>query len=349
MTTSAAEFQRMADDGFSVSVVIPCYNHGDFVAGAIESVLSQPVRLEKIVVVDDGSTDQTPQVVRRFAPAVQYIRQDNAGASAARNRGVREVTSEWVGFLDADDRWLEGMLAAQLSVLAAHLRLDALISDFRVETPDGQAVNRADDRHQLGKTTVQWSRHMHPEVWIAEDRLVEGMLIDFLGAPCNSTYLVRRSVWESLGGLDEAYHTSEDLDLSLRFAKEGRRLGYLPVPTALRLAVPNSLCRDNPRVTKDRLRVLEGFARNYRLSKCEARIVRQETARCEIGLAWQARQQGQLARSRHYATRAIGYGLWRTGIRALLRTLPVLRRFRTTEAAFRQGEASGQTNADAKV
>src|SRR6476661_6221086 len=102
-----------------VSVVITTYNYERFIAAAIESVLGQTVRPDEIVVVDDGSTDGTAAVVARYAAqGVRYIRQANAGAGAARNRGIRETRGDLLAFLDADDRWRPDKLARQL----AHLR-----------------------------------------------------------------------------------------------------------------------------------------------------------------------------------------------------------------------------------
>jgi glycosyltransferase involved in cell wall biosynthesis len=89
-----------------VSVVIPAYNAASVLPRAIESVLGQTSRPEEVIVVDDGSTDNTAQVATQYGPSITYIRQDNAGASAARNRGIAEATGEWIAFLDSDDEWL---------------------------------------------------------------------------------------------------------------------------------------------------------------------------------------------------------------------------------------------------
>src|SRR5689334_1491177 len=90
-----------------VSAIITTYNYAQFIRGAIESVLQQTVCPAEIVVVDDGSTDNTAAIVARYAAAgVRYVYQENGGASAARNRGLRETQGELVAFLDGDDRWL---------------------------------------------------------------------------------------------------------------------------------------------------------------------------------------------------------------------------------------------------
>lgn len=91
--------------GISVSAVVPTYNRAHLVGRALESILSQTYPAEEIVVVDDGSTDGTEGVVRGFGERVRYVRQENSGGARARNRGVNESRSEWVGFLDSDDMW----------------------------------------------------------------------------------------------------------------------------------------------------------------------------------------------------------------------------------------------------
>src|SRR5688500_8177111 len=98
----------------SVSVVIPTYNYGRFIAHAIRSVLAQTRPADEIIIVDDGSTDDTTDAVKQFGENVKYVRQENAGVCAARNRGVRESTGDLIAFLDADDTWEPENLEKQL-------------------------------------------------------------------------------------------------------------------------------------------------------------------------------------------------------------------------------------------
>lgn len=95
------------------SVIIPCYNGAAFVGEAITSVLSQTAPPREVIVVDDGSTDDSADIAERFGPPVRVVRQANAGVAAARNCGVRESRSEWIAFLDADDAWEPTKLAEQ--------------------------------------------------------------------------------------------------------------------------------------------------------------------------------------------------------------------------------------------
>src|SRR5262245_39908172 len=102
----------------NVSVVIPSYNSAAYLPAAIDSVLAQTARDLEVIVVDDGSTDDTPDVVARYGPPVRGIRQANAGVAAARNRGIAEARGRYIAFLDADDTWEPVKLERQLGELS---------------------------------------------------------------------------------------------------------------------------------------------------------------------------------------------------------------------------------------
>lgn len=115
-----------------VSVIIPTYNRAHLVSEAIQSVMDQDIINcdFEIIVVDDGSTDETRQVVSGFRGKVQYIYQDNQGVGAARNRGIKEATGEWLAFLDSDDRWLPDKISLQFKVLELFPQYRAVYSNF---------------------------------------------------------------------------------------------------------------------------------------------------------------------------------------------------------------------------
>src|ERR1700722_8184872 len=97
-----------------ITVIIPTFNRRDFIADAVNSVLMQDINGLEVIVVDDGSTDDTVGVLKPYMRDIRYIFQDQRGASAARNRGVRESRGQLLAFLDSDDLWLPGKLKAQL-------------------------------------------------------------------------------------------------------------------------------------------------------------------------------------------------------------------------------------------
>ncbi len=101
-----------------LSAVIPTYNRSVHVLRAIDSVLAQTHPVDEVIVIDDGSTDQTAAAIQqRFGSRAKVIRQDNQGVSAARNRGVREASGEWIAFLDSDDTWLPTKIETQVKAL----------------------------------------------------------------------------------------------------------------------------------------------------------------------------------------------------------------------------------------
>ena len=115
-----------------VSVVIPTYNRARWLPDSVASVLAQTSSPAEVVVVDDGSTDETPAACRGFGDAVRFVRQGNAGAAAARNRGIREARGGWVAFQDSDDLWNPEKLEVQMAALARYPDAGWCISGFSV-------------------------------------------------------------------------------------------------------------------------------------------------------------------------------------------------------------------------
>jgi glycosyltransferase involved in cell wall biosynthesis len=103
----------------TVSVIVPTWNRADLIGETLRSVLAQSHRPAEVIVVDDGSTDATAEVVSAFAPAVRYLRKPNGGVASARNHGAREATGTWLAFVDSDDLWHPRKLELQVAALSA--------------------------------------------------------------------------------------------------------------------------------------------------------------------------------------------------------------------------------------
>ncbi len=124
-----------------VSVVIPTYNRGHTVCEAIESVLAQTFGDFEVIVVDDGSADDSAEKIAAIRDSrVRYIRQSNAGVSAARNRGVAEARGEIISFLDSDDLWKPEKLTHEVRFLEEHPEVPAVFGDIEVRFRDGVAI-----------------------------------------------------------------------------------------------------------------------------------------------------------------------------------------------------------------
>ena len=178
-----------------VSVVIPTYNRGWIVRDAIDSVLGQTYADFELIVVDDGSTDRTPQILDAYGDRLKVIRQANQGVSAARNRGIGDCSGPLIALLDSDDIWLPEKLAVQV--------------DFYKENPAALICQteeiwiRNDLRVNPGK------RHRKPSGMIFE-RSLDLCLVS------PSAVMVRRELFEKVGLFDESLPACEDYDLWLR-------------------------------------------------------------------------------------------------------------------------------------
>jgi len=146
----------------SVTVIVPTYNRAHFIGEAIDSILAQDIidcELE-IIVVDDGSKDNTEEVVRNYGAQVRYIRQENQGAGVARNRGIDEARGEWIAFLDSDDRWLPYKLSLQFKVLEHFPGINIIHSNFYTFDGNRIIIPRGLDYWVMslrGERTVDWS------------------------------------------------------------------------------------------------------------------------------------------------------------------------------------------------
>ena len=184
-----------------VAVLIACYNQSRFLADSIESALNQTVSPVEVIVVDDGSTDETAEVAARYQQ-IRYIHQHNQGLSAARNTGLRASMSHYLLFLDADDRLLPNAIADGLSCLHAHPHHAFAYGQFRYI--DG-----------VGKTLVETfpsstssTSNLYPELL---QRNVIAM---------HATVIYRRLALEEIGGFDGCLRACEDYDVYLRLTRE---------------------------------------------------------------------------------------------------------------------------------
>jgi glycosyltransferase involved in cell wall biosynthesis len=201
--------EAAANESPLVSVVMAAYNAEEYVGAALESIYAQGYEPLEVVVVDDGSTDRTGEIVRSF-PDVRYVHQENAGPASARNRAFAEARGEFVAVLDSDDLMAPGRIGSQAAYLRAHSDVGAV----------------------LGR-----------QEWIdAPDSLPRDVVYgDPNGIPVGGAAMFRRSVLERLGGYDSSFVQGEDTDLLIRMRELGIRHEILPEVVLIRRYRPTSL------------------------------------------------------------------------------------------------------------
>ncbi|HRW06591.1 MAG TPA: glycosyltransferase [Caldilineaceae bacterium] len=207
-----------------ISVVIPTYNHERFLVDALDSVLSQSYPYIEIIVVDDGSTDNTPAVMTRYGNRVRYIRQENRGLSGARNTGIQASQGEYIALLDADDFWENNYLREVHAALVADSGLGAVHTGMRFVDAEGNP------QAQPGTATVP------------ADQMYERLLDGEFFAP--SAVLVRRTVLAAVGLFDLDLRASEDWEIWLRVSR-AYRFGGIAKPL-LNYRVHGSNMSGNP-------------------------------------------------------------------------------------------------------
>jgi len=179
----------------TISVIIPTHNRSVLVSRAIDSVLAQTEPPDEIIVVDDGSNDDTDVAIQSRFPDVRYLRQDHLGVSAARNFGIRQAQGDWLAFLDSDDAWFPDKLALQQARIDAHPETRIVHGD-EIWVRDGQRVN-------------QMRKHRKHGGWIYARCLP-------LCVISPSCVMIHREVFDAVGLFDCSLPACEDYDLWLR-------------------------------------------------------------------------------------------------------------------------------------
>ncbi len=196
-----------------VSVVIPTYNYGRFIGEAIESVLAQTLKPKEVIVVDDGSTDETEAVVASFSDrGVRYIRQNNEGVCSARNRGVAESNGELIAFLDADDTLEAAKIEKQVSRFAEDDEVGIVHCGMReFDSETGETIRLHLDGGEVG---------------VADNLLLwEGLVVVGPGG----TIIVSRKAFDEVGGFDARMKVGEDWDFCYRVARK-YKVGFVAEP-----------------------------------------------------------------------------------------------------------------------
>ncbi|MGK7909735.1 MAG: glycosyltransferase family 2 protein [Synechococcus sp.] len=267
-----------------VSVVIPAYECQQFIGEAIHSVLAQKNCDVEAIVVDDGSTDRTGEIVFELQRTLlnsglnsrlRYEYQENQGVCAARNRGIQLAAGEFIAFLDADDFFLPDKLAAQLSVFAGQPELGAVHSGWR----------RVDSNGQTLQDVCPWE--------IVEELSLENWLRFKPVLP--SAMMFRRSCLEAVEGFDVQLTAAEDVDLVWRLSLSGCLFAWLPRVTVAYRQHPDSAMKNGLAQARDLPKVLNKFFSRAQLP-VEIRLIEREVRYSTlVWLAWFLYSSGQMS------------------------------------------------------
>lgn len=226
---SANDSERSEGVPGLVSVIIPAYNAAGLIKETLDSIARQSYQAIEVIVVDDGSTDNTAELVRAHAPAITLLQQPNSGScSSPRNHGLRAARGEFVTFFDADDLMVPGKLRRQVDFLRRHPGCDTVLMDYRNFDEHGEASQShfascgqlQDEAARCGAIEFLLDKHAAIRILITENYAIAG------------SPLMRRAVFEQVQPYDESLRASEDFDLTYRLARHGslgiiREVGFL--------------------------------------------------------------------------------------------------------------------------
>ncbi len=220
----------------SISVIIPSYNRAPLLARALRSVYQQTRPAAEVIIIDDGSTDDTRMMISRHFPGVRYYHQDNRGVSAARNHGIHQATGQWLAFLDSDDTWLPEKLARQAAVIESHADCQLVHSD---------------------EIWIRHSRRVNP---MKKHRKSGGNIFSHCLPRCvisPSAVAIRATLLKEAGLFDESLPACEDYDLWLRICHR-YAVHYLDEPLIIKYGGhEDQLSRRHWGMDRFRIRALE--------------------------------------------------------------------------------------------
>jgi glycosyltransferase involved in cell wall biosynthesis len=270
-----------------VDVMIPAFNAAKYLPIAIESVISQTFDDWRILIVDDGSTDNTSEIivsfVDRLGSKIRYIKQENRGVSAARNTVLRASTAEYIALLDADDVWLPCRLSESLKVLAE--RPQAGISYGLIQSIDPE-----------GRLGSSWAGNLaHAEGHIAPYIYMRAVELP------SPTITVRRKCIDEVGIFDESLRVTEDRDLWLRIALR-HEVAFVPKILAHYRMSPSSLSTDPNRMLQAQIKFIR---KHYGADGCGLRSRQAALARCYKQQADNFKMRGQMSAALRSAVRAV--------------------------------------------
>jgi glycosyltransferase involved in cell wall biosynthesis len=261
-----------------VSVIIPTYNRGWIIKEAIDSVLAQDYTEFELIVVDDGSTDHTSDVLDSYRNVIKVFSQKNKGVSAARNRGIAEASGQFIAFLDSDDLWLSQKLSVQI--------------EFFNQTPDVLICQTEEVWIRNGLRVNPKKRHKKPSGMIFKPSL-ELCLVS------PSAVMIQRSLFDRVGEFDETLPACEDYDLWLRISC-GFPIHLIDTPLIIKRGGHDDQLSSMAGLDKFRIKAIEKIIKSGLLSDDQQRAaVKTLKKKCDIYTAG-CRKRGRIDEAKYY-------------------------------------------------
>jgi len=247
-----AKSTSLSSVAMKISAVIPAYNSAKFIEAAVRSVQAQTVPVDEIIIIDDGSTDNTAEIVAGLPGNIIFHKQTNQGPSAARNKGIELASGDWIAFLDADDQWMPEKTSQQLETLAAHPLLHLIAGDMaEIDAQNHVIVPSVLDKHSLLTEFEQLDGQPIPN---ALSRLVKKNFI-----PTGTVLAKRQSLIEA-GSFNSEIRFGEDLELWARIAAH-HPISCLSVVLMLRRQHGNNATQASGAMLIDLTKVMESLRR----------------------------------------------------------------------------------------
>ena len=267
------------------SVIIPAYNSASTLARAVDSVCTQSWPPHEIIVVDDGSTDETILVARGFGCRVRVIHQSNAGVSMARNRGAETATGDWLAFLDADDWYYPDRLRWHAEWIVHDLNLDFLTGDYEYRREDGSLIGTSMTMHPSGRAMLE--KADGAEKIVMETKEIETYVADHFGDI--HTLSVPRKTFRALGGFPSGFKVCEDVHFLSRLCAVSHRVGVICRPLGVYLIHDSSATRSDPLKAQEynvqTLLDLKSLASDFPKPVKQGVMTRLRTGRLNLGYA----------------------------------------------------------------
>ncbi|MEM1173080.1 MAG: glycosyltransferase, partial [Cyanobacteria bacterium P01_H01_bin.35] len=269
-----------------VSVIIATYNNAHYILEAIASIFNQTYTSYEIIVIDDGSTDKTREVLQPYIDKIRYVYQENKGVSHARNLGLEMARGEFISFLDADDFFLPDKLAKQIAIFNARPSLGIVHSGWRLVNEKGEKISDIELWHG--------SLELDLETWV-------------VWKPVTISMMFRKSWIKSAGGFDTRWHHGEDIDLVLRLSINGCEAVWLPKITYCYRQHHRNATRKSSQQAASMMSVLDNFFTRPNLPISIRQLEGKSRYYTLSWLAWQAHRNGDLIEMDKYLRQAGKY------------------------------------------